>query len=264
MTDAPAWVRNDRHDLLAANRLGYALYADMVASPAQPPNAARFVLLDPTTQQFFPDWEKAADDTVAFLRSAAGSHPYDRDLSDLIGELSTRSETFRTRWASHNVRFHRTGVKRLHHAVVGDLELTYESMQLASDPGLTFLAYTTEPGSPSSDALRMLASWAATQDAGVPSRGERTARRARRQAVTCSGSGSTVASSPHDGPNQSVRSRNSETTRMYSSRSSQCGIWLECSKRWKRTSGIRSRKGATVSVVASSNLPWTISVGTVT
>jgi hypothetical protein len=162
MTDAPAWVRNNRHDLLAANSLGYALYADIFFDDIRPANSARFVFLSEKSKDFWPNWERTADDVVAMLRSEAGKNPYDRDLSDLIGELSTRSETFRTRWAAHNVRFHRAGIKQLHHSVVGDLELTYEAMQLTSDPELTFLAYTAEPNSASADALKVLASYAAT------------------------------------------------------------------------------------------------------
>lgn len=165
MVDAPAWVRNNRHDFLAGNRLAYALYSEMHSDPVRPANNARFVFLDEKSKEFFVDWERAADDIVAMLRSEAGVNPYDRDLSDLIGELSTRSETFRTRWAAHNVRFHRTGIKRLRHPEVGDLELSYEAMELSSDPGLTFLAYTAEPNTPSADGLRLLASWAATLDA---------------------------------------------------------------------------------------------------
>ncbi len=164
MTEAPAWVRNNRHDFLAANRLGYALYSEMFTDQGRPANNARFVFLNEQSKSFFSDWEKAADDVVAILRSEAGSNPYDRDLSDLIGELSTRSETFRTRWAAHNVRFHRTGIKRLHHPEVGDLELSYESMELSSDPGLTFLAYTAEPNTPSADGLKLLTTWATTLD----------------------------------------------------------------------------------------------------
>ena len=162
MTDAPAWVRNSRHDFLAANRLGFALYADMFSDAVRPANSARFVFLNERSRNFYPNWERTADDIVAMLRSEAGSNPFDRDLTDLIGELSTRSETFRTRWAAHNVRFHRVGIKHVHHAIVGDLEMTYEAMELASDPGLTFLAYTAEPNTPSADGLKLLASWAAT------------------------------------------------------------------------------------------------------
>jgi transcriptional regulator with XRE-family HTH domain len=166
ITDAPAWVRNARHDFLAANRLGYALYSELFTTDhIRPANTARFVFFNERSKSFFPDWERTADDIVAMLRSEAGVNPYDRDLSDLIGELSTRSEPFRTKWAAHNVRFHRTGTKRLHHPEVGDLELSYEAMELSSDAGLTFLAYTAEPNTPSADGLRLLATWAATLDA---------------------------------------------------------------------------------------------------
>ncbi|NVM98143.1 helix-turn-helix domain-containing protein [Arthrobacter sp. SDTb3-6] len=160
---APAWVRNDRGDVLAANELGRALYLDMMKEGAATPNSARFTFLDPKAREFFIDWERAADDVVAVLRSAAGKNPYDKDLTDLVGELSTRSEEFRTRWARHDVKYHRTGRKRLHHPIVGDLDLSYEAMELPADPGLRINVYTADPSTPSEDALKLLASWAATQ-----------------------------------------------------------------------------------------------------
>ncbi len=119
MTTTPAYVRNGRLDILAANRLGKALFAPVLESPAQPASAARFLFLDPSAPQFYVDWERQAQGTVAILRSEAGRNPHDQALSDLVGALSTRSEAFRTWWAAHNVRFHRTGVKRFHHPIVG-------------------------------------------------------------------------------------------------------------------------------------------------
>jgi len=159
---APAFVRNGRLDILGANALGRALYAPHFSSPRQPPNTARFVFLDPRAPEFYPDWEKVAHDSVAILHAEAGKNPHDKDLSDLVGELSTQSELFRTRWAAHNVRRHDTGTKRIHHPVVGDLELTYENMTLVADTDLIMFVYTAEAGSRSEEALRLLASWAAT------------------------------------------------------------------------------------------------------
>jgi MmyB-like transcription regulator ligand binding domain len=127
-------------------------------------DTARFVFLDPGAPSFYLDCENVANDAVAILRSEAGRGPHDRGLQDLVGELSTQSEMFRTLWAKHNVRFHDTGVKRFHHPVVGDLTLTFETMQLSADDGLTMFAYTAEPGSKSEEALNLLASWAATSD----------------------------------------------------------------------------------------------------
>ncbi len=164
MTMAPAYVRNGRLDVLAANRLGRAVFAPLFDSPFTPTNTARFMFLDPAAVDFYPGWESLAGDTVALLRAEAGRHPTDRALSDLIGELSTRSEVFRIRWADHNVRQHRSGVKHLHHPVVGDLSLAYESMELVADVGLVLNGYSAEPGTPSQDALNLLASWAATAD----------------------------------------------------------------------------------------------------
>jgi transcriptional regulator with XRE-family HTH domain len=161
MTGAAAFAQNGRLDVLAANRLGYALYSEMFADPIRPANLARFVFSNPRSRDFFAEWDRAANDTVAILRSQAGRDPYDRGLSDLVGELSTRGEEFSTRWAAHNVRIHRAGVKHVRHPVVGDLELTFEIMDLAADPGLSILTYTAEQATRSEEALALLGSWSA-------------------------------------------------------------------------------------------------------
>jgi len=168
ITGAPAFVRNGRLDMLAANPLGRALYSELFAGATRPANTARFIFFDPRSRAFYADWDKAAGDTVAVLRSEAGRDPYDRGLSDLVGELSTRSDEFRTRWAAHNVRQHITGVKHFHHPVVGDLSLTYDRLELAADPGLTMFTYTAEPGSRDAQTLELLGSWAATVDRPEP------------------------------------------------------------------------------------------------
>ncbi|MEA2220771.1 MAG: hypothetical protein QOJ35_3397 [Solirubrobacteraceae bacterium] len=162
MTHAPALVQNGRLDILAANRLGRALYSELDLGPARPANHARFTFLDPRARDLYPDWDRAANDGVALLRAEAGRDPYDRALTDLVGELSTRSEEFRVRWAAHDVRLHQTGAKRFHHPVVGDLTLTFEMLELVADPGLNLLAYSAEPGSRSAEALNLLGGWAAT------------------------------------------------------------------------------------------------------
>jgi transcriptional regulator with XRE-family HTH domain len=164
MAGVPAFVRNGRLDILGANGLGRALYAGHFDVPAQPPNTARFFFLDARAPTFYVEWDRVAKDVVAVLRAEAGRDPYDRDLSDLVGELSMRSEVFRTLWAAHDVRAHDTGRKRFQHPVVGELNLTFEAMELVADPGLTMFVYTAEPGSKSEQALSLLASWAATPD----------------------------------------------------------------------------------------------------
>jgi transcriptional regulator with XRE-family HTH domain len=162
MTIAAAFVRNGRLDILAINALGRALYAPVLDGGRLPANLARFNFLDPRAHDFYPDWNDAANTSVALLRTEAGRDPRNRDLTDLVGELATLSEEFRTRWAAHDVRLHRAGVKHFHHPVVGTLDLAFDAMDLPAEPGLTLTAYTAEPGSPSADALTLLASWAAT------------------------------------------------------------------------------------------------------
>lgn len=162
ITNGPAFVRNGRMDILAANTLGRAFYDHVFDGQGQG-NLARFCFLDERAKNFYPEWEAASDVTVSILRTEAGRDPRDTQLHDLIGELSTRSDAFRTRWGAHNVRRHGTGTKNFHHHEVGDLTLTYEGLELTAEPGLSFLIYTAEPASPSEERLQLLASWAATQ-----------------------------------------------------------------------------------------------------
>ena len=162
VTGAPVWVRDRRMDFVAANALGRALYAPLFEDPSGRANTARFTFLDPAARLFFPDWEANADGIVATMRTYAGQNPLDKGLTDLIGELVTRSDAFRQRWSVHDVRHHRAGAKRIHHPVVGDLELSYEAMDLPANPDWFMFAYTAEPGSPTEERIRLLGSLAAT------------------------------------------------------------------------------------------------------
>lgn len=157
---APAYVRNTRLDLLGVNRLGRALLCDLYENDASRPNLARYLFLDSRSRDFYVEWAAVAKDVVAALRIEAGRNPYDRGLTDLVGELSTRNDDFRTWWGSHNVRIHRTSTKQMHHPVAGNLELTGEALELPGDAGLSIITYTVEPASPSAQALQFLSSWA--------------------------------------------------------------------------------------------------------
>jgi transcriptional regulator with XRE-family HTH domain len=168
MTAAAAFIRNGRLDILAINPLGRAFYTPLYEVSARPVNLARYCFLDPSAEDFYPDWADAADTTVALLRTEAGRDPYNRALTDLVGELATRSDAFRTRWAAHDVRLHHTGTKRFRHPLVGDLSVGFNATELPADLGLTLTVYTAEPGSESAEKLALLASWAATSDREQP------------------------------------------------------------------------------------------------
>jgi hypothetical protein len=164
ITDAIAFVRDPHQNLLATNALGRAFYSPVIGDSGRIPNLARFQFLDPAARDFYPDWDLFAQMCVGVMRAEAGRDPHDRGLQDLVGELSTRSETFRRLWADHNVRTHGTGTKRFNHPVVGELTLAYEELAVTAEPGLVLLIYTAEPGSPSAERLQLLASWAAPAD----------------------------------------------------------------------------------------------------
>jgi hypothetical protein len=163
-----AFVRNGQLDILSANQLGFALYSPVFLDPVRPANLARFIFLDQRSTEFYGDWDGIAHAAVGSLRAEAGRDPYDRALTDLVGELSTRSQEFRVRWAAHDVDYYRSGVQPFHHPLAGDLTLTYDALEIPADPGQTIVAYTAEPGSPSQQALNLLASWAAAQDEAPP------------------------------------------------------------------------------------------------
>ncbi len=161
ITAGVAFVRDQRQDLLATNALGRAFYSPVIGDGGRTPNLARFQFLDPAARDFYPDWDLFAEMCVAIMRAEAGRDPHDKGLQDLVGELSTRSDTFRRLWGAHDVRTHGAGTKRFHHPVVGDLTLAYEELAITAEPGQVLMVYTAEPGSPSAERLSLLASWAA-------------------------------------------------------------------------------------------------------
>jgi transcriptional regulator with XRE-family HTH domain len=176
ISEAPAWVRNARHDILAMNPLAQALYSPVLASAVagatsrRPANTIRFLFLDPAAREFFIDYDRIATDAAAALRLEAGRNPHDKDLITLVGELSTQSELFRRHWASHDVKFHRSGRKRLRHPAVGQLDLNFEVVELPSEPELRLNIYTADPDTPTADGLKLLATWAATRSAEAAQR----------------------------------------------------------------------------------------------
>ncbi|ORM33830.1 helix-turn-helix transcriptional regulator [Williamsia sp. 1135] len=161
ITDGVAFVRNQHQDLLATNELGKAFYSPVLGDGGRTPNLARFQFLDPASRDFYPEWDLFAEMCVSIMRAEAGRDPFDKGLQDLVGELSTRSDVFRTLWGAHNVRTHGSGFKRFNHPIVGEVSLAYEELVITADPGSILMVYTAEPGSPSAEQLRLLGSWAA-------------------------------------------------------------------------------------------------------
>ncbi|MDH6293425.1 helix-turn-helix transcriptional regulator [Rhodococcus opacus] len=157
ITGTPAFIRNGRLDVLAINALGQMLYSEAFVGSMRPVNLARFCFLDEGAHRLYPDWQKAADTAVALLHTEAGRDPSDEGLTELVGELSTRSEEFRRLWAKHDVRLHRSGYKDFRHPLVGDLHLSMDALEMPAQQGLTLTAYSAEPNTPSEERMRRLA-----------------------------------------------------------------------------------------------------------
>jgi transcriptional regulator with XRE-family HTH domain len=155
----PAFVLGRRTDVLLTNRLAAALIIDFDALPAQKRNYARFVFIDPYARKLYPDWEEVVANVAAILRLDAGRHPDDPWLDELVEDLSARSETFRRCWADYQVHEHTDGPKRYRHPVVGDLTITYQSLEVMAADDQEVILYTTEPGSASEAAIRLLTDW---------------------------------------------------------------------------------------------------------
>ncbi|MCO6011008.1 helix-turn-helix transcriptional regulator [Actinoallomurus purpureus] len=175
MGDNPALVVGHRTDVLATNRMARALLTDFDALPYRDRNMARYIFLDEAARSLYTDWEAVARSSVAALHLYAGRHPHDPRLAELIGELSVRDHDFRRWWADHDVKRRTHGAKHFHHPVVGDLTLHYDVLAVTGDPDQLLGVYTAEPGSPSEEALRLLAAW--TADA--PDEADRTTRHGR-------------------------------------------------------------------------------------
>jgi transcriptional regulator with XRE-family HTH domain len=164
MTGVAAFVRNARLDILSANHLGYALYSPAFLDPARSVNLARFVFLDRRSTEFYGDWDRIAHDAVGSLRGEAGRNPHDKALTDLVGELATRSDEFRIRWGGHDVRYYRSGTQPFHHPLAGHITLDYDALEIPADPGQTIVAYSAPVGTAAWEALDRLAGWTAAPD----------------------------------------------------------------------------------------------------
>ncbi|MDX8052681.1 helix-turn-helix transcriptional regulator [Lentzea sp. BCCO 10_0798] len=155
----PAYIGGRRSDVLAWNPMAAALFGDWAELEPRERNWARFIFLQPSYQELFVNWESKAADVVGFLRMDAGCYPNDPELTALIGELSVKSELFRQLWAKHDVKEKSFGTKMLRHPLVGEMTLAYETLRMPSEPDLFFTTYHAEPGTPSAEALQLLASW---------------------------------------------------------------------------------------------------------
>jgi transcriptional regulator with XRE-family HTH domain len=166
--DVPALVLGRRSDVLAGNRLAFLLFADFTALPAGERNLTRWLMLEPRARELFRDWKSVAAEAAGALRVDVGRHPNDAQANQLVGELAVHSEHFRQWWAGHRVATPSAGNLRLHHPVVGDLELNFENLVLPDDPDQVLRVFSAKPGSPSADSLTLLGSFGAGDAGAAP------------------------------------------------------------------------------------------------
>lgn len=165
----PALVLGRRTDVLAGNRLAYALFTDFEALPPRERSYVRWMLLSDGARRLFVDWEDQARTSVETLRLDVGRHPDDPLADALVADLTARSAEFRRWWAEHRVYQRTHGTKRLRHPLAGELTVDYETLTLPGDPDQTLFVYSTEPGTTSRAALDLLAGWVApTHEAPAP------------------------------------------------------------------------------------------------
>ncbi|MGW5345551.1 MmyB family transcriptional regulator [Streptomyces sp. HUAS TT3] len=162
LKDVPAMVMGRRMDILAWNPAASALLGDYAGMEPAERNIARITFLDPRSRELYADWPSCARENVAYLHLEAGRRPDDPRLAHLIGELSMKSADFRRWWAEHPVQDKTSGVKKFHHPLVGDLELTYETLRAADDPDQALITYGAQKDTSSHDALHMLLAWTAS------------------------------------------------------------------------------------------------------
>lgn len=157
---SPAYVRDRCMNVIASNQLWRALFDNMDGHPGRRPNIARWTFLDPRSTEAYPGWATVAREIVHTLRASAAVQPGDTRLTQLLGELSARSEEFATWWAENRVFERSRGAKHVRNAVVGDLHLNYDAFAVVGSDDLTLVVYTADRGSPSEDRLDLLAAWA--------------------------------------------------------------------------------------------------------
>ncbi|MFD7708790.1 helix-turn-helix domain-containing protein [Streptomyces sp. NPDC059786] len=170
LAETPAMALGKRLDILAWNPAAAALYTDFARIPADRRNYVRLLFTDPVVRALYRNWEHDARDAVAALRMEAAAGPEDPELARLVGELSVRDADFRIWWAEHRVVGSAYGTKHYRHRLVGDLTLDCDTWSSPDGSGQRLMVLTAEPGTPSHDALRILASWTAGRPA--PDRAE--------------------------------------------------------------------------------------------
>jgi transcriptional regulator with XRE-family HTH domain len=161
MPDIPVVVMGPRTEVLAWNPLGHALLAGHAAFDAphdaqRRPNLTRMLFLDPHMRELHRDWAAEAKLAVSSLRFIAAELRDDRELAELIGELTLNSPEFASLWSKHPVQRCTTGVKRFHHPAVGDLDLDYHVLHLPDTSGQRLLTHAATAGSSSAAGLTLL------------------------------------------------------------------------------------------------------------
>jgi transcriptional regulator with XRE-family HTH domain len=159
LTSAPALVLGRRMDILAWNPLAVALFLDFSQLPAHQRNLVRLVFLDRRVRDLYDHWESVAMDSVARLRMATATHPHDKRLTALIGELSIHDDDFRRWWSSHAVKATDEGRKTFNHPIAGPLTLDWQALQINAHQDQSLVVYTAPPDSPASQALGFLRAW---------------------------------------------------------------------------------------------------------
>ncbi|MFF7561987.1 helix-turn-helix domain-containing protein [Streptomyces pseudovenezuelae] len=163
LSASPAFVIGRCTDILGWNRLAAALWTDFGKYPEPERVFVRLLFTEPWMRELYVEWEEVTRLAIAQLRMESARYPDDQPLTALVEELSARDPQFRQWWTEHDVAMRGKGVKKLRHPVVGELTLDWNTLTCGTDPDQHIIVWNAEPGTPSHDGLRLLASWAADQ-----------------------------------------------------------------------------------------------------
>ncbi len=158
MPQTPAYLVDNKYDILAWNRLATYFIGDLSELPEQDRNMIRWMFRGPAAEMPWSDeaTRRFVRATVADLRASYARNPSDNGIAGLVTELLALSPAFAEMWAEHVVESRRPLIKRIDHPLAGPMEFECQILHVG-DTGQRVIVYCAEPDSDTQAAFRRLA-----------------------------------------------------------------------------------------------------------